>query len=41
MSSQSQAPVVHDIVAGPSLTAFITRCPNELPEVHHVMLLQK
>ena len=41
LSPHCQAPVVHDVVAGPGLTAFITRSPNELPEVHHMKLLQR
>ena len=37
----ARAPVVHDVVAGPKLTAFITRGAHELPEVARSMLLQR
>lgn len=40
-ASECKAPVVHDVVCGPKLTAFITRAPDELPEVHRPLLLQR
>jgi hypothetical protein len=38
-NTQSKAPVVHDVVAGPSVTTSITRLPDELPEVQRVIEL--
>ncbi|GAX82001.1 hypothetical protein CEUSTIGMA_g9429.t1 [Chlamydomonas eustigma] len=40
-SAQCKAPVVHEVVAGPATTAFITRSPDDLPDVQQVMLLNK